>query len=93
MFGHHHGFGFGHGGRMAAHGGRPRQGHGARGARCGGEARCRPDWDGPAPDAMRLAQATVPGEGVCPLCDKHCPLAAPSCGKGRRYAAKMGGGA
>jgi hypothetical protein len=30
-------------------------------------------------------------EGVCPLCDRHCPLSAPSCGKGRRLAA--GGGA
>ena len=90
MFGHHHGFG--HGRRTEAHGGRLRHGHGARGFQGRGEAHCRPGWDGPAPDAMRLAQAAAPGEGVCPLCDKHCPLGAPSCGKGRRYAGKTEGG-
>lgn len=26
---------------------------------------------------------------VCPLCDNHCPLSAPSCKQGRAYAASM----
>ena len=28
--------------------------------------------------------------GVCPLCDNHCPLSNPACGKGRRHAGQGG---
>jgi hypothetical protein len=35
-----------------------------------------------------LAPKATAGVGTCPLCDKHCPLDAPSCGKGRRMAAR-----
>ena len=27
----------------------------------------------------------------CPHCDKHCPLTAPGCGKGERYARELRG--
>ncbi|XXJ18069.1 hypothetical protein ACR42D_00645 [Desulfovibrio caledoniensis] len=30
-----------------------------------------------------------PEAGVCPLCEQHCPLSAPSCPKGEAYAARM----
>lgn len=32
-------------------------------------------------------------QDLCPLCDKHCPLSAPSCRKGRAYAASHAAGA
>jgi hypothetical protein len=40
--------------------------------------------------AGHAAAATVAatGTGNCPLCDKHCPLDALSCPKGRRFAAQ-----
>ncbi|MEZ7198151.1 hypothetical protein [Pseudodesulfovibrio karagichevae] len=30
-----------------------------------------------------------PDAGFCPLCEKHCPLSAPSCPKGEGYAARV----
>jgi hypothetical protein len=30
-----------------------------------------------------------PDYGVCPLCEQHCPLSAPSCPKGEAYAARV----
>ena len=33
--------------------------------------------------------ASVLDGRVCPCCKKHCPLAKPKCGKGRRLAAAL----
>lgn len=38
--------------------------------------------------APAASPATVAAEAVCPMCENHCPLSAPGCGKGRAYAAR-----
>ncbi|WP_089274514.1 hypothetical protein [Humidesulfovibrio mexicanus] len=42
--------------------------------------------------AASSTAAARPDEDLCPLCDKHCPLSAPSCRKGRAYAASHAAG-
>jgi hypothetical protein len=42
--------------------------------------------------ATAATAATANFGELCPLCDKHCPLDAPSCGKGRRLAAQRRAG-
>lgn len=41
-------------------------------------------------DALNINPLATAATGVenCPLCDKHCPIDALSCGKGRRMAAR-----
>lgn len=47
-----------------------------------------PTLASPRPTPMRAtAEADASAQAaVCPLCENHCPLDAPSCGKGRAYA-------
>jgi hypothetical protein len=83
------GFGPGHGqgqGRFDGAG----QGRMGRGP-CGmGLNRFRPGRGGAFRAAMNAeADGFEPGFGVCPLCEQHCPLNAPSCPKGEAYAARM----
>jgi hypothetical protein len=33
--------------------------------------------------------AAEAGQALCPLCEQHCPLAAPACPKGRAFAARV----
>jgi hypothetical protein len=67
--------------------GRGRMGRGP----CGmGLNRFRPGRGGAFRAAMNAeADGFGPDAGFCPLCEKHCPLSAPSCPKGEAYAARM----
>ncbi len=64
-------------------------------ARCGDRFGMRPVFrsDQAGTDAPRMdARSPIAPEAgavgdVCPLCDNHCPLSAPSCKQGRAYAA------
>jgi hypothetical protein len=57
---------------------------------CGmGLNRFRPGRGGAFRQAMDTTDGFGPEAGVCPLCEQHCPLSAPSCPKGEAYAARM----
>jgi hypothetical protein len=58
---------------------------------CGmGLNRFRPGRGSAFRQAMNMeADGFGPEAGVCPLCEQHCPLSAPSCPKGEAYAARM----
>jgi len=81
----------GRGGHGRKHGrGRRMHGGGPRSFREG----CRRGGQNPAQAGAPRADArpaNIPGmgeaEAVCPLCENHCPLSAPSCKQGRAYAA------
>ncbi|OIQ50075.1 hypothetical protein BerOc1_02005 [Pseudodesulfovibrio hydrargyri] len=57
---------------------------------CGmGLNRFRPGRGGAFRTAMDTADGFGPNAGFCPLCEQHCPLDAPACPKGERYAARV----
>lgn len=88
MFGHmktgHHGKGFGRG---RGKGRRSGKGFGT-GRRFGQQS--RPMWTAPAP-GMEVRNMETRAD-VCPLCDNHCPLNSPGCGKGQAFLHSMNKG-
>lgn len=68
----------GHGGRHAGHG------HHGEGREMHRHANRHQDYPTQATTLERNRDLST---GTCPLCESHCPLSAPGCGKGAAYRA------
>lgn len=43
----------------------------------------------PVDGGPRMTEAEAVGRGLCPICENHCPLSEPGCGKGKVYAKSL----